>query len=284
MTAAVLYSRSLISKEDDPVCRLNLSAAFPENSDSLVIPPEELGGNFEEDISYLGCKDVTVEINGETVALEAAIRDGHLSFYQIWLLAQEDAENGFCTLTWECENGLTKFCFQYPQLDLWLTNDIYKTPDGKEHHIRDITVCKPGTEYATVFDDKETGKRIDLEDWGIHFTIEEVSPTGITLRYIQSSNQVIGQLFATHFEIYKRNPIAELSKPSGTENSMEDHPIISDAESQMTLFWEQKYGALSTGDYTIYLYLEDKYDNEDVSPLSNNFYDMQVYTIDFTLS
>ena len=283
LIASVLYSCSRMPGEDDPGNRLKLSATAIAGHDGFSVIVKELVGDTDADICCLGCENVTVEIDGKSVPLEEAVGDGRLSFNKIRLLAQEDAEKGFCTLTWECENGLTKFCFHYPQLDLWLTDDIYKTPDGKEHHIRDITVCKPGKEFAVVFNDAETGDRIDLEDWGIHFTVVQASPTGITLRYFQSSSQVIGQLFATHFEIYKRDPWSELTGGAGSSMSMENQPIVPDAESQMSLSWDGSYGALDSGEYTMYLYLTDVYEKEKISPLTNNFYDTQVYTIVFSL-
>ena len=65
--------------------------------------------------------------------------------------------------------------------------------------------------------------------------------------------------------------------------SMENQPIVPDAESQMSLSWDGSYGALDSGEYTMYLYLTDVYEKEKISPLTNNFYDTQVYTIVFSL-
>lgn len=281
MIAIVLFSHFSISKDVATNCKLNLSATFDEDYDGYTVIMEEIDNNYEEIINFVGCKDVTIEISGEAVQLDAAIRDNILSFQQIWMLAQEDAENGFCMISWISKNGLTKFRYQYPQVDLWLTNDIYKTPDGKEYHIRNITICKPNIEFETVFSHKETGERIDHEDWGIQFTVSDVSSSEITLRYLQSSNQVIGQLYATHFEIYKRDPFSDL--PCRTDNYTENLPFISDLESEYSLSWEKTYGILDSGDYTMYLYLTDTYEEEKVSPLVNNFYDTQIYAIEFTV-
>lgn len=281
LIAVIPYSYFHNSKDVATNCRLTLSASIFEDYGSSAVIVEELDDKIEENINFLGCENVTVEINGEVEQLASAIRDKLLSFQQIWLFAQEDAENGFCTTTWINKNGLAKFCFQYPQVDLWLTNDIYKTPDGKEHHIRSITVCKPGTKFNTIFTHKDTGERIDLENWEVQLTASEVSPSGITFHYLQSSNQVIGQLYATHFEIYKRDPFSELVK--NAEYYAEDFPIMPNVEIEHSLSWEKKYGLLDSGDYTMYLYLTDTYEEREMCPLSNNFYDTQVYAIEFTI-
>ena len=229
------------------------------------------------DLEYFEVKDVMLHTpDGNTVPLEDALRDGQITLHEIHHLTQKDAESGICYETVESKRGLTRFSYDYISYKLMITNDIYETPDGKQHHIRSLTVTRTGCDPVSIYPE------LDQEDWGIKFEVAEVSPSGITLNYTQSGGQLIGQLRTGNYSL-SRTDIVEYVRRLDDPLMPESQWIEHNTDGTITLGFESLYGPLESGEYLLYLYLHDDYDPEDVPPLVRNYHDMQCYTVEFSI-
>ena len=231
----------------------------------------------EIDFSCIGLRDVTIAIDETAIDFESALREGKISLAELSFLAQSDALSGLCTERWESKNGLARFCYSYPAFDLWIIHDIYETPDGQQHLVQNITLCEPGSDISFVYNE------LDQEDWGIEFSVEEASPSEITLSYTQSGGQQIGQLMTCGYEISRLDPMEPIARLDDAP-LQEQMPISMDAKGSLTLDIETYFGTLPAGQYGMYLYLQDTYSEEEIPPLTRNFHDTQCYWIDFDIS
>ena len=226
-------------------------------------------------LEYFQVKDVMIPVGEDSVPLEDALCNGQITFAEIHYLAQKDAEAGICYETVESKRGLTRFSYDYISYKLIITNDIYETPDGKQHHIQNLLVTRTGCNPEAFYPE------LDQEDWGIEFEVAEVSPSTITLNYTQSGGQMMGQLITGNYDL-SRTDIVEAVLPldyTPPESVMIQH----NTESSITLDFEQRFGILESGEYLLYLYLHDDYDPEQVPPLIRNYHDMQCYTVEFSI-
>ena len=228
------------------------------------------------DLEYFEVKDVMIPIGDDLVPLEDALSNGQITFSEIHYLAQKDADAGICYETVESKRGLTQFSYDYISYKLIITNDIYETPDGKQHHIRKLLVTQTGCNPVSIYPE------LDQEDWGIEFEVADVTPSGITLNYTQSDGQLIGQLRTGNYSL-SRTDIVHAVRRLDDMLMPESQRIEHNSEGSITLEFEQIFGALESGDYLLYLYLHDTYNPEQVPPLVRNYHDMQCYTVEFSI-
>ncbi len=227
------------------------------------------------DLAYFQVKDVMIQVGDDSVPLEDALCNGQITFAEIHYLAQKDAEAGICYETVESKRGLTRFSYDYISYKLIITNDIYETPDGKQHHIRKLLVTRTGCNPITIYPE------LDQEDWGIEFEVTEVTPSCITLTYTQSGGQLIGELRTGNYDLSRTDIVKAVLPLDYTPP--EPAKIEHNTTSSITLDFEQRFGVLESGEYLLYLYLHDDYDPEQVPPLIRNYHDMQCYTVEFSI-
>lgn len=271
---------------EETVSLRNLKISATESTKSFSsFPPEELDWKLDFPLSYTGLDNVTIEINGKHKALEKAIRYGNISIEEISLYARLDAKIGVCTETYTSENGLTKFLYSYPEFDLKLVNDVYETPDGKQHLIRDIALYCKGGETPRIYTDPNTGAILDKEDWGISFSVVTATPTDIAIQCSQTNGQHVGELVTEYFYIVTadKDPISQQGDQNDYTQSTQRIVLHNNANTDFEIDWETIYGELPPGDYKLWLQIKDVYDIEDLHPLMKNYYDRQVYWIDFTI-
>lgn len=255
----------------------SLQLSYKYNPDSSVSFTEsDLGDGYAGTLDYVRVTDVMIKAGDTAVPLETALRDGTTTFHEIHYLAQKDAAAGICYETAESKRGLTRFSYDYLSYKLIVTDDIYETPDGKQHHIRDLTVTDTGTDTMLLL------QHLDQEDWGIEFEIEDVNPSSITLNYTQSGGQLIGRLRTGDYQL-SRIDIMQAIPPLDYTVFAEVHEIDHDGTGTFTLDFEGRFGVLESGDYLLYLYLHDVYEPEQVPPLVRNYHDMQCYTVEFSI-
>lgn len=282
--------------EPSAVQRLRINAVSDSEACELI-PASELGRNLYDGITYIGVADVKIEIDGETIALESAIRDGKTTTAELLAYARLDAQNGFCQEDYTSQNGLTCFLYSYPDFDVHIIYDVYETPDGQQHLIEDLSVYSSGRHaninHYFVDDDSEYGTFIDWEDWGIQFEVENVTPTVLTLNCIQSGGQQIGELQVDYYyNIYSvengQTAVLPSLQGSGTYTQENLPPpiakIMQDGTTQFTIDWTDIYGELESGKYRIRLTVDDIFDESQVHPLMQDFYSRQGYWIEFSIS
>lgn len=242
------------------------------------------GGNYAS-VTLYNLSDVTIDLGGETVALRDALEKNRISGDELVALARLDAAQGVCNEAVKSKNGLTEFTYHYPEFSLHCVYDIYETPDGKQHLIKDLSLygTKNTPEYSYAFD--KDGQPIDYENWGLEFRISEVNSKGMRLTCSQSGGQQLGALSLE---------LALLSK-AGTDQYEPIDPIIPKGETaaaseinmggitEISFDFEKTYGVLPAGDYELTLQVADRYDKNALSTLTRKYHDTQWYSIAFTI-
>ncbi len=273
--------------------KLKISATETDKSGTLI-PSEELGKNDNLTIAYSGLAEVKVNLDGVEVPLEEAIRDEKLTLPEILAFARKDAQNGICKEEYTSEHGVTHFVYTYPECELHLTYDVYETPDGKqtlieELYVYNITDNQRSISHFYVDEESEWGYFLDRENWGLSFEVIDASPTQITLDCTQNGGQQIGDLVIESYFLYasKSDEAADgAPKYIGwAKPSAEGLPISipMDASGQITLDWTDIAGTLAPGSYYICLSIFDVYEESQVHPLMENYYDRQSYYIPFSV-
>lgn len=267
----------LVAPTESTAPRLIISAVHADSEYTSEKIQQTNDGTSDLDFCCIGLTDVTIDLGGNVMDLGNALREGKTSLSEISFLAQSDSQSGFCTEGWKSKNGLAEFRYSYPDFDLWIVDDIYETPDRLQHLIRGITLCQPGSDVAFLHNE------LDQEDWGIEFSVAEASQTEITLNYTQSGGQVLGQLMTYGYAISRLNPMEGIALLDNAP-LQEQKPISMNGQGTLCLDIETYFGALPAGQYGMYLYLQDAYNEEDVPPLTRNYHDVQCYWIEFTVS
>ena len=251
---------------------------------------EETGGNFPYGVKYHRTNDVTIDLNGVNMKLEDALHDNLITEEDIFYYARKDAKNGFCEQTVESNHGVSHFTFAYPEFNLRLIYDVFEAPDGEQHLISDMSIYIPYIDHIgytlgayTDFRDPETGVYLNREDWGLEFEVIEASSTGISLTCTQSGGQQIGALFIDGYEPGSEMFIVERldGNPYVGEYTLD---IQMEGSTEISIDWNDVYGELPGGEYQLNLHIFDKFTEDQVHPLMDDFHDWQVYTVPFTIS
>lgn len=265
---------------------LRLSVSYHADADYVEYTSDELGGNFSEGLCYnFNITGVTIDIDGQSMPLNEALRDGFITEEEIFCDARLDAREGFCEETYESLNGLTNFTFAYPDYNIRLLYDIYESPAGEQRLISYMVVYEKGTGLAPchLFIDEETGDMYDREDWGLDLEVTEVSPTGLTLRCTQSGGQLIGHPEIQGYWLVSYDG-KDLTRNEGFEATPSLNAILQTNDvTELTIDWTEPYGELSSGKYELTLWIKDTYDESQKHPLMRNFYDTQIYAVRFDI-
>ena len=289
--AAETIAPAEATAQTEPERYLNISATTANVDYSYIINAEKVNakkGNLDRTILCTGVKNVSIDVDGKSKTLEDALADGDVTVESLFSYALLDAQNGVCTKSCTSQNGLTNFLFRYPELTIRLVYDIYETPNGEQPLIRDVGIYSNDADTTTSghYGDAETGP-LDKEDWGLTFEVINAAADGITLKCAHSGGQQIGDLVVKYFYLCDEDGkyLTALSdSDSAYYHELAPIPIAQDADTEITVSWEDIYGRLESGSYRFGLELVDLYDPDTVHPLMKNFYDAQVYFIDFTVS
>ena len=264
---------------------LRLQVTAEKGAGFREISSEELGGNYEG-ITYVDVAEATITLNGEAMLLEHAIRDGFVTVEQIIAQAQEDVRNKKCTLKYDTDMGVAEFRYSYrDQYDLKVCYDVFECSDGEQYLISDfiVTPCTRSRDvsrgYTIIGKDGEPFNLL-YEDWGLEFTVTDVSNTGISLYYSQQGGMYVGELSVMTAYLFKKNDT--LKGPYELET--EPIPIVKNSFGTFSLNWEAQYGQLSRGDYILTLYIHDTYNEDEIHPLIRKYCHGQYFEIPFTVS
>ena len=270
--------------------QLRIHAVIDKEAGVSTIPVSAPNEVYEDKISCLYLRDITVEVNGNAIPLSDAIENQDITVRDMRYFAELDAKNGFCVLDATSKNGLTRMTYSYPEFDLWTTYDLYETPDGQQHMISDLGFCAPGKKPMIMYRELPSGKPIDYENWGLDFKVTQVSPSSIQLVCTQTGGQQIGKLSIANYDLWK---------PTGNEG-MDDYiqptkepssdmvapaiPIRMEGETEVSIDFSSLYEDLPSGEYLISFSIEDEFEPEDVPPLTKDFHNRQIYQVPFNIS
>ena len=263
----------------DDVLALDITVTKVADNHAEIFTPEEIGNNFNQNMSYAGVKDVYIYLNRTNERLEDALKNGDITEEEIFFRARQDAREGHCEETYETIHGVSFYTYHYPDYDLRLTYDVFKSPNGKSYPVSqmllyrfaDVSIVPP----SGVFVDPETGVLLDKEDWGLTFELSDVTDHSATVTCTQSGGQQIGQLKITNYCII----VPEVD----TDIQDCEVEIAMDGTCQFTLDWSECYGDLPSGTYRLALWVDDVYDKSQLHPLMDKFQNVQVHDIEFTI-
>ncbi len=264
---------------------LNLTLTI-EKGTSADFGAEDLGGNFSDGMCYSAVRDVSITRNGVTLPLEEALQQGVTSEEEIQYLVRKDAREGLCRESCVARNGLSGFIYQYDDYAVYVLKDVLEAPDGELYPLSCLSIYADfdGTNRSTQltgFRDKETGQVLTQEDWGLAFTVLDVTPNGISLKCTQSGGQQIGTLTIDWYHLSNEEGFLP---EQNTEYRSTKIPLVMNGETTIQIDWQEAYGTLPSGEYTIVLNVLDIFDPEQVHPLMQDFHDWQNYPISFSVS
>lgn len=270
---------------------LKISLQTDPDAEGEFFYGQELGGNFDYDMQYRWVRDVTIDVDGESMPLETALAQGAVHEEDIFYYARQDVREGICEMEFESRQGVSNFYFHYPEYTLKLVYDVLESPDESQHLISSMMLYArelPGRqgeqkiEPFSKFVDAEVGY-LDLEDWGLTFEVQQVSPTGVTFSVTQTGGQQIGSLTLKYYYLSNLQG-SFLPKAEGTDGApFEEIPLEMDGTTTITIDWPDWYGALEPGKYGLELDIYDVFDQESVHPLMRDFHDRQIYTVEMTV-
>lgn len=252
-------------------------AAFITNAVSQI-----LEGDVFRKVTYYGPSEVTIIRNGESMSLDEALV-GKLTINQLLYEARLDAENGFCTQSQDSYNGLSHFYFTYPDYGLWICDDVYETPDGKRWKINEVQFFA-GSGLQQVenayggYIDQVTGKQIDFEDWGLSFTVSDVTREGAALHIQQSGGMQMGQLHLYSCGIAAANDLSGY----GIWSVQPDFPIQMNGTSEFRLdFSTLKPDYSRSENYILRLWIFDDQNafSSESNSMLRDFRDNQWYSL-----
>lgn len=248
----------------------------------IVIPLTH--GNYDE-VSYVGISDVTIDIDGTTRKLADALQDGSITVDQLIADARQDAVLGFCREGVTSKNGLAEFTYYYGDYRLHYVYDVYETPDGRKHLIKDFSIYnsyRAPVNFGYHYD--EEGNPLDYEDWGLTFQVSKVDSAALTVVCTQSGGQQFGTLQLNEIYLRKINPdtLEWESLEDDYTRACEGTDLTMGGTTELTLEFTEAH-ALPAGDYCIVMQFLDCYNPEDVPSLMRNYYDKQWYTVEFTV-
>lgn len=282
---------------DETSQRLLISAVIDTES-SIAVNTENLNGNYDGNLRFQNVKDVAIILDGKSYPLENAIADGLITVEEIEAYARIDARNGFCEEVPASSRGVSHFIYRYQGVcDLYFTHDIYETPDGNDP----VTTCfavssnnaMDNTFYfgsSTMLNVQEQNYPADMEDWKLEFKISDISSTGFILNVRQNDSPIkqyrshhVGQLQLTSFELFSLdNPVDSYLYSFNSEACV--------IESGVTKTYEINFAdakncpaVLPSGSYRIYLDIMDNFNEADMHPLMQDYYQSQGYWVSFEI-
>lgn len=289
MMMGVLFPGTKTEAEEADQRHLRISATVNADAGFTNIPLEQ--GNCKE-LSLLNLENVTIDLDGDVMTLEDALREGRVTAEQLVAWARLDASEGLCNEVAKSKNSLTEFTYRYPKFGYTLRSiyDLFEAPNGRQYLIADVSIYAASTEprYSLPVDE-QTGCTIDFEDWGLDFEISEVGSTGLRVTCTQSGGQQLGTLEVESYWLGRKAPDAlgwENVEERQTDNAWTfsaNVPLTMGGTSSLFFDFAEPFGALLAGDYILTVEIVDHYDESQVHPLMRNYRDTQWYSIDFTI-
>lgn len=266
----------------ETVQRLQITLENTEDFSYKHVSRELPEGVTDFEITYHDVTNVMITLDGKLLTLEDALKFGQITPEEIIFYAQMDAGDNYCFEYATSTNGLSKLVYNYyDQFDLVVFYDVYETPDGKQHLIKELHLCQYYDGRRTSFGHGD----IDREVWGLSFEPTDITPTGLTLRVRQEQGQKIGMLKIFDYALVdQKTQLTLKNADGGIFISLYDEPgyeITNNGMTKIKLDWSATHGELPSGAYKLVLHIIDVYDESQVNPLMKNFEDSQMHHIEF---
>ena len=286
--------------QDEPALqRLTLSVTQDDTA-FRHFPAEYFQGNSGSFLRYNGVASVEITLDGESHPLDDAILNGLVDPEEIRAWAAIDARNGICKLDTHSRNGLSHFIYRYPDIcDLYFCQDIYETPDGKQHIFNQFAIYPwneaPEIYFIDGYEDENGDKHnLDEENWGLTFEIQNLSPSGFDLIITQRSgtnryyaSQHLGQLILSGYTVLAMmDPVPESLQNLYVRSFTADISIENNAKTSVSIHFDELEGFPDTmpgGRYKLLLDISDQFNEDQVHPLMRDYQRYQNYSIYFEI-
>ena len=115
------------------------------------------------------------------------------------------------------------------------------------------------------------------QDQGLAFRFSEVSPSGVTVEYIQKNGDVKGELVIKSFSVYWQEGYKSIL-PINQTVLLQNIPLQQDTRGSFAIDWTEAYDKLKSGEYYLGLSIYDE-----AGDIMGNIYDHESYYIPFSL-
>lgn len=265
---------------------LNITPVAAKQNTRVDFTADQLGGCFTEGLTFHSFSGAFIMLDGKSVKLNEALQSGAITDADILYFARMDAKNNLCQQITESIHGLTNFTFVYPEYRLTIIYDILEAPSGIQHLISAMSIHPADAEYSPeyVFFDNENGTRYDAEFWGLSFSKENISSSGLDLKCFQRDGQQIGQLVITHYDLTNEEvTVPRINGPENESAKLTEGIITMNGTTELSIDWTEDYGELPSGSYKLNLWVWDQFDPSAVHPLMEDFHDIWCYEIPFNI-
>lgn len=285
--STLTYSTTPTSVPKEP--HLTLIVTPDADAGYTNITPEDLNGMYRSTITYYEFSDVSIEIDGNSLPLAAAIRESKVTVDELIAYARIDAEQGYCVESYDSNLGFAQFSYCYPDYEIFYSHDIFEASNGEKYLIESFSIYPPDRFDSswsdfTIID--ELGNEISLysEDWGITLQAIKSTSSSLEINCTQKDGIQVGQLVVNGFSLlYARENYHYVPQITTDASNFSEIQIINNSTNIFTLDWSETHGVLSPGDYIIKLYILEKHEPSQFSPLLKNYTDQQEYIIPFTV-
>lgn len=267
---------------------LNITAEYCSDTEAYTVrfSPAELHDQYDGELVYSGVKNVSILLAGQQLPLEDAISQGKTTVDELIALARKDCAAGNCTEYTETELGLTEFTYLYEtpfKLALCYTNDVMELSSGKKVLVRTMQIRKFEPEKQSIsydaltpyYDESGNVRLLKTEDWGLEFSVGDITADEIVLNCVQAGGQQYGEL-----------AIAEAFLTCQDGNSLclsaDPIPIAADSSSsiRVPLTVLDSNDPVPSGSYRLVLRVCEVYNAEDLPSLMKNYTDTQYFAVD----
>lgn len=268
---------------------IEISVILGSQTDYKEFLPEDLS-NHANAIVYHGLSEVNVSLNGETMKLEQAIKDGLVTIEEIISQARIDAKNSHCAESYVSTNGLTTFTYRYKDFEIFYTADIFEAPDGEPYLIQDFRIAQPGIyrNYAPSLSyADQDGDYINLarENWGINFEVTASSPSELKISISQSGGQQFGRVFITDiFLCSVQDGSTKIFKTPEILKEGSTFEIQQEKNSELNIDFSKDDFSLPEGNYLLEICVDDIFDHAELHDFCRDYTTRQFYSVNFQVS
>lgn len=267
----------ILEATQEPARRLNLTVTVEEGA-FQEFSAQDLEGDWG--MGYSDVKDVNILLDGESLPLDTALRQGRVTIPELAAWARLDHAEGRCHEIISSFNGISEFLYRYEDdFDLHLTYDVLEAPDGRLHKVEFCDITKPFTNslVRTHSLRDEEGKPLAREDWGLTIDNVELTSEGITFTIHQQGGQQVGQLETWGYVLFNTEGFQQMDFG---QNKM---TLQMNGDSTYTLDWSDTFGTLPSGNYLLDFEVADVFDQDQIDPLRRDFETRQYYQVEFTI-
>lgn len=235
--------------------------------------------NFSSGVVFQGVENAMISLDGQSLALEDAIRQKKITPELLDYYCSTDARDGLCIREQTSYHALNNKTFHYPTFSLRLVNDVLETPNRSQYAVSYLAIFNHLGEAPIVDDlqDPITKMSVTREDWGLDFEVN-ISDSVLHLKCSQSGGMQVGVLRIVECMILDKagTPLTL----STSDSAFIDIGDFLELKSNDTANFSIKLnGDLPPESFYLSLCIRDFYDPSYIHPLIRKYHISQTYRI-----